>query len=90
LSDDIELTQTCYACPEQYDALLSGEVVGYLRLRHGYFSVRCPGPEGEEVYFNGSDEIGDGIFASEEIRKREINTALHAIRNWLQKERVKQ
>ena len=86
MSDDIELTQTCYACPEQYDALLSGEVVGYLRLRHGYFSVRCPGPEGEEVYFNGSDALGDGIFASEEIRTKELSEAKHAIRNWLQKE----
>lgn len=37
---DIELRQTCAACPEQYDAYLNGELVGYLRLRHGHFRVR--------------------------------------------------
>ena len=34
---EIKLIQTCGACPEQYDAFIGEEQVGYLRLRHGYF-----------------------------------------------------
>lgn len=35
----IEFKQTCFACPEQYDAVDDGREVGYLRLRHGHFTV---------------------------------------------------
>jgi hypothetical protein len=33
--DAIELRQTCEACPEQYDAYLGDNRIGYLRLRYG-------------------------------------------------------
>lgn len=59
--NDIELVQTCGACPEQYDAIYNGEIVGYLRLRHGYFSVEY---KGELVY--EATPNGDGIFEPEE------------------------
>lgn len=41
---DIILKQTCFAYPEQYDAIdgITGERVGYLRLRHGHFTVEVP------------------------------------------------
>ncbi len=41
LTRDITFYETCSACPEQYDAYLTdtNEYIGYLRLRHGYFSV---------------------------------------------------
>lgn len=55
--NDIELIQTCGGCPEQYDAIYNGEIVGYLRLRHGYFSVEY---KGELVY--EATPNGDGIF----------------------------
>jgi len=59
--EKIELVQTCFACPEQYDAYFEGKIVGYLRLRHGYFRAEYLG---EVVY--DANTIGDGIFDSDE------------------------
>lgn len=75
-ADDIELRQTCFACPEQYDAFLNGEMVGYLRLRHGYFRVEVPDVRGELVY--SADTRGDGAFDPEE-RDEHLNAAREAI-----------
>ena len=34
--DGLRFLQTCIACPEQYDVFVEdGELVGYVRLRHG-------------------------------------------------------
>lgn len=70
----IRLVQTCWACPEQYDAYLGNKLVGYLRLRHGFFSVRAiTGPDdtdpvsGDTVYT--AAPRGDGIFESDERKK---------------------
>ena len=63
-AENIELVQTCGACPEQYDAFLDGKQVGYLRLRHGYFSVTYPDVSGEYVY--GAEPKGDGLFEDDE------------------------
>jgi hypothetical protein len=64
-ADDISLTQTCYACPEQYDAYdPDGRLVGYLRLRHGWFTVDMPDASGTEVY--SAQPAGDGLFAPDE------------------------
>lgn len=39
----IRFEQTCFACPEQYDAYDKYDnLVGYLRLRHGFFYVSTP------------------------------------------------
>jgi hypothetical protein len=76
----IELIETCDACPEQYDAFLDGQLVGYLRLRHGYFSVECPNSGGELVY--SAYPYGDGIFEYEE-RDKYLNVAKEAIYNWI-------
>lgn len=76
---NIRLQMTCGACPEQYDAFIGSERVGYLRLRHGYFSVRCPDPSGEEV-FDGYPN-GDGIFEPEE-RDYFLTKAKAAIYDW--------
>jgi hypothetical protein len=60
-ADDISLTQTCYACPEQYDAYdPDGRKVAYLRLRHGCFAVDMPAVGGATVY--SAEPAGDGIF----------------------------
>ncbi|WP_276122658.1 hypothetical protein [Pararhizobium qamdonense] len=61
---EIDLVQTCGACPEQYDAFRDGEPVGYLRLRHGYFRVDYPECGGETI-FDGHPE-GDGCFTTDE------------------------
>lgn len=64
LAEKIELVKTCGACPEQYDAFIDGEKVGYLRLRHGYFTVYYPDVGGELIY--SAEPKGDGMFEFEE------------------------
>lgn len=64
MSDDITLVQTCSTAPEQYDALLAGRRVGYLRLRHGHFTVKCPNATGTLVYEAWPE--GDGAFDDDE------------------------
>jgi hypothetical protein len=59
-----ELVLTCSACPEQYDVFLAGEQVGYLRLRHGFFTVEYPDCGGEIIY--EAQPNGDGLFDSDE------------------------
>ena len=80
MNHGIVLDQTCGACPEQYDAFFNGELVGYLRLRHGYFSVRCPNSGGEVVY--EAQPKGDGLFEYEE-RDGYLEAACAAIRRWV-------
>jgi hypothetical protein len=75
----IRLEMTCGACPEQYDAFLGDRLVGYLRLRHGFFYAACPNASGEVVY--EAETIGDGIFASEE-REMHLSKATAAIVAW--------
>lgn len=60
----VDLVLTCGACPEQYDALIDGRMVGYLRLRHGRFTVSVPGWGGEIIYSASPD--GDGVFTDDE------------------------
>lgn len=71
-----ELYQTCGACPEQYDVMKDGKQVGYLRLRHGYFSVEYPDCGGKEVY--EAEPKGDGEFFDDE-REFYLNAAIDAI-----------
>ena len=77
---DIELEMTCGACPEQYWAKHQGRVVGYLRLRHGYFTVNCPDVGGIEVY--EARPLGDGIFYDHE-REGYLWKAKQAVANWV-------
>ena len=63
--EQIELKMTCGACPEQYDAFVNDKLVGYLRLRHGYFSVTCPDVGGDVVFETGN-VAGDGVFEDRE------------------------
>lgn len=76
----IQLVQTSVACPEQYDAYLSGEKVGYLRLRHGYFSVECP--DACETIVYEATPIGDGAFEEGE-RDYYLRFAVDAILKWV-------
>lgn len=72
----IRLVQTCGACPEQYDAFhsVTGEEIGYLRLRHGYFRAEYKGRVVYDAYPNG-----DGCFDSDE-RDYHLHMACDAIR----------
>ncbi len=78
----IRLVKTCDACPEQYDAFDGDRLVGYLRLRHGYFNVRCPDHNGEVVY--EATPEGDGIFECDE-RDYHLRFAVNAILTWMQR-----
>lgn len=73
-----DLLMTCSACPEQYDVFLSGTQIGYLRLRHGVFTVCYPDVRGTLVY--KAYTAGDGIF---EDTERE-HYLIHAIEALLQ------
>lgn len=76
----MKLVQTCGACPEQYDVFDdAGEQVGYIRLRHGYLSVRKDGPGGDEV-FGTSSFAGDGCFDRETERKFFLDIALKRLK----------
>lgn len=74
--NDIELIMTCGACPEQYDAFIDDEQVGYLRLRHGRFTVEYPDVRGRLVYSVSPE--GDGIFEDQE-REKYLTAAKEAI-----------
>jgi len=58
----IRFHKTCDACPEQYDAYKGTEYVGYLRLRHGRFTVEDV--SGNLLY--SATPKGDGCFDSDE------------------------
>ncbi|MFI3217620.1 MAG: hypothetical protein QX189_00645 [Methylococcales bacterium] len=77
---NIKLIRTCFACPEQYDAEdEEGKTVGYLRLRHGNFTVQCPDVGGTLVY--QASPKGDGIFEEDE-QEFYLNEALSAINKY--------
>ena len=81
--DGLDVVQTCGACPEQYSVYDKDKsIVGYLRLRHGYFSARNPNSSGDVVY--EAMPIGDGIFDSEEERAEHITKAITEIRKKMQ------
>lgn len=70
------LTQTCESCPEQYNVTRGGEQVGYLRLRHGRFTVEIPDVGGRLVY--DARPLGDGAFDDDE-REGYLKHAVEAI-----------
>jgi hypothetical protein len=80
----IKLNLTCPACPEQYDAFMDGEQVGYLRLRHGEFRVDFPDCGGGTIY--EAHPKGDGAFDDDE-REFYLNEARRAIEKRLAKGR---
>lgn len=59
--ENIDLSKTCFACPEAYDVYYQGDYIGHLRLRHGCFTASR---EGRTLY-EGFPK-GDGIFEEEE------------------------
>lgn len=77
----ITLKMTCSVCPEQYKAFAEdGRQVGYLRLRHGVFTVNCPDVEGVLVYQDVPE--GDGQFMRHE-RVKFLVTAKRKISEWI-------
>ena len=82
--DGLKLIRTCFACPEQYDVLDENHnVVGYLRLRHGFFRVDFPHCGGETIY--EAHPKGDGVFEYDE-REFYLTDAVTAIKEKLSEE----
>lgn len=49
--EDVVIRRTCSVAPEQYDAFDAlGNIIGYLRLRWGHFTVEVPDVGGNLVY----------------------------------------
>ena len=71
-----KLIQTCSVCPEQYNVFKNDKQVGYLRLRHGIFTVAYPDC-GYPIIYSATPE-GDGNFEEHE-RDRYLNEAIDAI-----------
>ena len=72
----VRLIKTCEAYPEEYDAYLGTVQIGYLRLRHGLFTVNYPDVGGEEVYW--ARPKGEGYFDKDE-RKHRLWLAVDAL-----------
>lgn len=60
----VKFAMTCEVCPEQYDAFINDENIGYLRLRHGRFTVDYK----NDTIFTAYPE-GDGCFEYDERDK---------------------
>lgn len=75
--EGVWLKQTCGACPEQYDVFFDRRQIGYLRLRHGWFSATYPDHTGDDVVYT-SEPKGDGCFAMDE-RADELEAAVEAL-----------
>jgi hypothetical protein len=71
--DEIVLKRTCSACPEQYDAFFNGALVGYLRLRHGYFY--CENTSDGSIVYEAENSAWGGCF-DETSRVRELGIAI--------------
>lgn len=83
--DGCRLIPTCPACPEQYEVFddATGQQIGYLRLRHGYFRADYPDCGGDTVYEKYTR--GDGCFEPDE-RQEELTKAVRAILDRIAKE----
>ncbi len=75
-----ELLCTCSGCPEQYDVVKDSEVVGYLRLRHGWFRADV----GEITVYEAYPQ-GDGFFRGDE-RTKYLTNAIVAIDTYLREQ----
>jgi hypothetical protein len=79
------LVLTCLACPEAWSVHLDEREVGYLRLRYGHFTARFPDHNGKMV-FETTQIQGDGCFADEKERMRNLKKAITRIHREVKKE----
>ena len=88
IRNEIVLDKTCCACPAQWDAYYSGEIVGYIRFRYGRMTVECPNVGGELVYSMQSEDGMQGAFYSATEEKVFLSKALNAITEWIISDRL--
>lgn len=75
--DKYSVVMTCGACPEQYDVFLEGKMVGYIRMRHGTFTVDSTGDNTTHLF--SAYPKGDGCFQNDEERQFYLDLAVKAI-----------
>lgn len=78
----MELKQTCFASPEQYElkSLLDGRRLGYMRLRWSVFRCDYLDCGGETLLEEYIDESGwSGMFRDEEQRKDYLIRAIKLV-----------
>lgn len=80
IPEEIQLVQTCPECPEQYNAyIFRDQQVGYLRMRHGRFTVQYPNALGRKIYT--ARPTGDGCFTDAERQFYLAAAKRHLIRS---------
>lgn len=72
----LKLVKTCERCPEQYDVLLNGERVAYIRLRFGILTAEIGD---KEVYYHKFDNEFKGEFETEEERQKYLSEILEVL-----------
>lgn len=82
MAKKLRFKMTCMAFPEQYDVFWGAKQCGYVRLRHGGLTVRCPDVGGELVY--EAEPEGDGCFEKKE-RDQYLRRCGLAILEWIDK-----
>jgi len=76
----LEFVCTCHWWPEQYDVKDSdGKIVGYVRLRLGYFLVEYPECDGETVFEEEFPICMKGRFDDDQEREVYLTAAADAI-----------
>lgn len=66
----IDLKQTCYACPSQWEGTTSNNEDLYIRYRHGFFRVDI---NGETVFSKELSNQDDGVLDTEEMKELTTN-----------------
>ena len=96
MADQVVLKRTSFACPEQYNVVdEAGEQVGYLRLRHGRFTVNAWNPSGADLFARQfgyqadpvtepeeqrlPDHDSDGIFEDDRVRQAYLDLAVRKL-----------
>jgi hypothetical protein len=72
----LKLVKTCERCPEQYDVLLNGEKVAYIRLRFGNLIAEIGG---KEVYYHKFDNEFKGEFETDTERQKYLSEILEVL-----------
>ena len=72
----LELVKTCERCPEQYDVLLNGEKVAYIRLRFGNLTAEM---DEKEIYYHKFDNEFKGEFETDAEREKYLSEILEVL-----------
>lgn len=79
----LRFEKTCNFAPEQYDVFRGDEIVGYVRLRWGLFTVTCPDVGGDLVYQAKVGKSFTGCFENEAQENYHLENTKIAIKKWL-------